>query len=183
MVEYLKTVFSKVGLFDPAAVEEGPPAACSASFTVDMAPTIHEIKRAVMTMGNGEFGGDAKLPAECWKALMGDQLLLGYLVEVMDVYWKSGSYPESVATFIKLVQLQHNSTPQPSSQKPAQTAGESHGCKRILRVLAVNVERAMSATKGPLPSQLRYLLAADKITFVGISSLASRRFTILLLTL
>ena len=30
---------------------------------------------------------------------MGDQLLLGYLVEVMDVYWKSGSYPESVVTF------------------------------------------------------------------------------------
>jgi hypothetical protein len=30
---------------------------------------------------------------------MGDQWLLGYLVEVMDVYWKSGSYPEYVATF------------------------------------------------------------------------------------
>ncbi len=30
---------------------------------------------------------------------MSDQLLLGYLVEVMDVYWKSGSYPESDATF------------------------------------------------------------------------------------
>ena len=29
---------------------------------------------------------------------MGDQLLLGYLVEVMDGYWKSGSSPESVAT-------------------------------------------------------------------------------------
>ena len=41
------------------------------------------------------------LPAEYWKALMGDQLLLGYLVEVMGVYWKSGSYPEYVATFTK----------------------------------------------------------------------------------
>ena len=30
---------------------------------------------------------------------MSDQLLLGYLVEVMDVYWKSGSYPKFVATF------------------------------------------------------------------------------------
>ncbi len=52
-----------------------------------------------MAMGNGKSGGDAKLPAEYWKALMGDQLLLGYLVEVMDMYWKSGSYPEYVATF------------------------------------------------------------------------------------
>ena len=32
MVEYLKTVFSKVGEIDPAAVEECPSAACSASF-------------------------------------------------------------------------------------------------------------------------------------------------------
>ena len=64
-----------------------------------MTQTVHEIRRAVMAMGNGKFGGDAKLPAEYWKALMGDQLLLGYLVEVTDVYWKSGSYPESVATF------------------------------------------------------------------------------------
>ena len=39
-----------------------------------------------MTMGNGKSGGDAKLPAKYWKALMGDQLLLRYLVEVMDVY-------------------------------------------------------------------------------------------------
>ena len=30
---------------------------------------------------------------------MRDQLLVGDLVEVMHVYWKSGSYPESVATF------------------------------------------------------------------------------------
>ncbi len=52
-----------------------------------------------MAMGNGKSGGDAKLPVEYWKALMGDQLLLGHLVEVMDVYWKSGSYSESVATF------------------------------------------------------------------------------------
>jgi hypothetical protein len=52
----------------------------------------------------------------------------------------------------KLVQLQQNSTPQPNSQKPARTAGESHGCKRTRRVLAVNVERATSATRGPLPS-------------------------------
>ncbi len=44
-------------------------------------------------------GGDTKLPAEYLKSVLGDQLLLVYLVEVMDVYLKSGSYPESVATF------------------------------------------------------------------------------------
>jgi hypothetical protein len=70
--------------------------------TALLASFVHEIRRAVMAMGNGKSGSDAK---------------------------------------------QHNSTPQPSSQKPARTAGESHGCKRILRVLAVNVERATSATK------------------------------------
>ncbi len=97
MVEYLKTVFSQVGQFDPAAVDEvsqrrvQPP--------LEMAPTAHEIRRAVMATGNGKFGGDAKLPAEYWKALMGDQLLLRYLVEVMDVHCKSGSYPKSVAAF------------------------------------------------------------------------------------
>jgi hypothetical protein len=51
-----------------------------------MAPPVYEIRRAVMAMGNGKSGGDAKLPAECWKALMGDQLLIGNLVEVMGVY-------------------------------------------------------------------------------------------------
>ena len=66
-----------------------------------MAPTVHEIRRAVITVGNGKSGGDAKLPAEYWKALMSDQVLLGYLVEVMYVYWKSGSYPESVANCVQ----------------------------------------------------------------------------------
>jgi hypothetical protein len=59
-----------------------------------MAPPVHEIRKAVMAMGNGKYCGDAKLPAEYWKSLLGDQSLLGYLVEVMDVYWNSGSYPE-----------------------------------------------------------------------------------------
>ncbi len=97
MVEYLKTVLSKVGRLDPAAVEEVTQQRSQPH--LDMAPTVHEIRRAMIAMGNGKAGGDEKLPAEYWKALMGDQLLLGYLVEVMDVYWKSGSYPESVATF------------------------------------------------------------------------------------
>jgi hypothetical protein len=39
-----------------------------------------------MAIKNGESGGDAKIPAEHWESLMGDQLLFGYLVEVMDVY-------------------------------------------------------------------------------------------------
>ncbi len=37
----------------------------------NMAPTVHEIRKAVMAMGNVKSGGDAKLPAEYWKALMG----------------------------------------------------------------------------------------------------------------
>ncbi len=126
-----------------------------------------------MAMGNGKSGGDAILPAEYWKALMGDQLLLGYLVEVMDVYWKSGSYSESVAIFTQAGPTTTELNPEPSSQKPARTAKESHDCIRILKVLAVKRERATSATRGLLSSQLRYLLAADKITFVGISSMAS----------
>jgi hypothetical protein len=97
MVEYPKTVFSKVGEFDPAAVEEVPQRRVQPH--LDMTPIVHEIRRAVMAMGNGKYGDDAKLPAEYWKALMDDQLLLGYPVEVMDVHLKSGSYPEYVATF------------------------------------------------------------------------------------
>jgi hypothetical protein len=94
---YLKIVFSKVGEFDPAAVEV-PKRRIQPH--LDMAPTAHKIRRAVMAMGNGRPGGDAKLPAEYWKALLGDKLLLGYLVEVMDMYWKSGRYQDSVANFI-----------------------------------------------------------------------------------
>ncbi len=75
MVEYLKTVFSEVGQFDPAAVEEVPQRRVQPH--LDMTPTVHEIRRAVMAMGNSKSGGDAKLSAEYWKALMGDQLLLG----------------------------------------------------------------------------------------------------------
>ena len=62
MVEYPKTVFSKVGRFDPAAVEEVPQRRVQPH--LDMAPTVHEIKRAVLAMGNGKSGGDAKLLAE-----------------------------------------------------------------------------------------------------------------------
>jgi hypothetical protein len=65
--------FSKVGQFDPAAVEEVLQRRVQPR--LDMTPTVHEIRRAVMAMGNGNSGGDANLPAENWKALMGDQLL------------------------------------------------------------------------------------------------------------
>ena len=41
----------------------------------------------------------ARTPYTCIALLKCIVLLLGYLVEVMDVYWKSGSYPKSVATF------------------------------------------------------------------------------------
>jgi hypothetical protein len=45
----------------------------------------------------------------------GDQLLLGYLVKVMDVYWKSAtsSYPESAKTFTRV---------SPASTEPTPTA-------------------------------------------------------------
>ena len=62
MVEYLKTVLSKVGEFDPAAVEEVPQQRVQPH--LDRAPTVHEIGSAVMAMGNGKSGSDAKLPAE-----------------------------------------------------------------------------------------------------------------------
>ncbi len=62
VVEYLKTVFSKVFVFDPAAVMEV--AQRCAQPHQDRAPTANEIKRAVMAMGNGESGGDEMLPAE-----------------------------------------------------------------------------------------------------------------------
>ncbi len=51
MVEYLKTVFSEVGEFDPAAVEEVPRRRVQPY--LNMAPTVHEISRAVMVTGNG----------------------------------------------------------------------------------------------------------------------------------
>ncbi len=83
MVEYLKIVFFKVDTFDSAAVEEVPQRRVQPH--LDRVPTVHEITRAVMAMGNGKSGGDAKLPAGYWKALLGDQLLLGYLEEVLNV--------------------------------------------------------------------------------------------------
>ena len=44
------------GEFDPTAIGS-------------MAPAVHEVRKAVMAMENGKFGGDAKLPAEYLKAL------------------------------------------------------------------------------------------------------------------
>jgi hypothetical protein len=58
----LKTVLSKFGEFDPGAVEEVPQRRVQPH--LDRASTVHEIRSAVMTMGNGKSGGDAKLPAE-----------------------------------------------------------------------------------------------------------------------
>ncbi len=143
---------------------------------LDMAPTVHEIRRAVMARKRQIWRRCYELPAEYWKFTYGRSvptripgisdgcvLKIGNRVAIRNL----------LRLLLKLVQLQQISTPQPSSQKPAQTAGEFYGCKRIPRVLAVNVERATSATRGPLPSQLRYLLAADKMAFVEISSMAS----------
>ncbi len=48
MVEYLKTVFSKVGEFDPAAVEEVIQRRVQS--VLDRAPTVHEIRKAVVAV-------------------------------------------------------------------------------------------------------------------------------------
>ena len=104
---------------------------------------------------------------------MGDQLLLGNLVEVMDVYWKSGSYPEYVATFTQ-------AGPTATELNPAAKLAKASANSWRISWLQANPKGAGSKSraryecyKGPLPSQLRYLLAADKMTFVGISTMAS----------
>ncbi len=65
MVEYLKTVYSKVGEFDPAAVKKVPQRRVQPPLYKTL--TFYEIRRAVMAMGNGKSDGDAKHPAEYWK--------------------------------------------------------------------------------------------------------------------
>ena len=126
-----------------------------------------------MATGNGKSGGDAKLPAECWRALMGDQMLLGHLVEVMDVYWKSGSYPEFVATFTQARPTTTDLNPAAKLAKASANSWRFSWLQENSKSAGINLERTTSATTGPLPSQLRNLLAADNMTFVRISSMAS----------
>ncbi len=53
MVEYLKTVFSKEGICDPAAVEEVPQRHVQPH--LDMEQSVHETRRAVMAMGTANL--------------------------------------------------------------------------------------------------------------------------------
>ena len=83
-----------------------------------MAPTAHEIKRSEMAMGNGKSGGDAKLPAVYWKALMSDQLLLGYMCIGNRVAIRN-----LLRLLLQLVQLQHNSTPSQARKSQREQLG------------------------------------------------------------
>ena len=53
----------------------------------------NEVNVAVRKMSNGKSAGDAHCPAEYFKALEEDGATKGYLREVVNVYWKSGSFP------------------------------------------------------------------------------------------
>ena len=85
---------------------------------------------------------------------MGDQLLLGYLVEVMHVYWKSGSYPEFLATFTQ-------AGPATTELNPAAKLAKASANGWRISWLQENPKGAGSKCRAryecyKVPSQLRY---------------------------
>ena len=96
MREYLGGVFSKDGTFDKSAIDLVRQRRVRHEF--DEAPAAPVVTRAVFKMKNWRSGGDARLPAEYFKALLrGDSqessACMQALLKVYQHFWKTGSYP------------------------------------------------------------------------------------------
>ena len=101
MRKYLCGVFAKNGTFDPAAVRKVRQR--RVRHWMDRPPTEEEILIAVKKMNNWRSGGDAKIPAEFFKALCkgyGSEdatettnACVAALVSMYQQYWMTGSYP------------------------------------------------------------------------------------------
>ena len=101
MQQYLSKVFSKDGHFDEAAIDLVRQR--SVQHQMDYAPSRDEILAAVKKMNNWRSGGDAKIPAEYFKALCkgvekddaSDTTVacVDALVSMYVQFWETGSYP------------------------------------------------------------------------------------------
>ena len=96
MRKYLGGVFSKNGVFDRSAIDLVKQRRVRHEF--DAAPEARELRRAILKMKRWRSGGDARLPAEYFKALLrGDSeessACMQALVDLYQHFWKTGSYP------------------------------------------------------------------------------------------
>ena len=59
-------------------------------FELDKRPTNAEIKQEVRKMVNGKSGGEAKMPAEMWKAFEHDETTKQYIRNHVFTFWDKG---------------------------------------------------------------------------------------------
>ena len=56
-----------------------------------------ELSRAIHKAKNSKSAGNMCCPAECFKALLVDLSTKASLLEVVNAYWRSGSFPDDFA--------------------------------------------------------------------------------------
>ena len=101
MKEYLCNVFAKDGVFDEEAINLVRQRAVQ--HQMDSPPSKDEVLAAVKKMNNWRSGGDAKIPAEYFKALCKGYdkddksettvVCVAALVSMYEQFWTTGSYP------------------------------------------------------------------------------------------
>ena len=104
MKKYLSEVFAKEGSFDDDAI--GLVRQRRVRHWMDRPPSEEELLKAIKKMNNWRSGGDAKIPAEFFKALCKGygkanttattNACVAALVSMYQDYWKTGSFPGEV---------------------------------------------------------------------------------------
>ena len=99
-------------------------------------PTDKEVTEAIQKMGTNKSGGDAKCPAEYYKALEDDEDTRQYLREVICEYWTSGSFEALVQ------ELEPEPQPIPPEPPPQ---------RRFSRQTRLSDEALIAIANAPLP--------------------------------
>ena len=92
MATYLADSFSKKGRYDPEAINLVPLRPLQP--WLDNPFSEKEISSAVHKMANNKSAGATLCPAEYYKALASDSSAKNFLCEVVNGFWKSGSFPQ-----------------------------------------------------------------------------------------
>ena len=117
MKKYLNEVFNQTGHYDRDALDLVRQRDPKPYIWMDHSPTDKELEIAIKKLGNDKSGASSKVPAEYYKALIGDRLGSILIREMVDDFWKSGSYKEPTQP----PPIQSNNPPNQSINTPTQT--------------------------------------------------------------
>ena len=92
--QYMSSVFHKNATFDQTVIDRIP--LHPTPTHLDKCPSSDELELAIQTRQNGKSPGDDCVPAEVYRAIIGNKLLWQKFQDIICEFWKTSGYNPNV---------------------------------------------------------------------------------------